>query len=66
MKQISTTSIPDLLMTKEFECNQSELAKHLNTSRNTIRAYKNDSTNLHHFVIKTKAGFTLFTKTGGW
>ena len=50
-----------LLKTRMFRNNQSELARTLNITRNTITKYKGDTEGKHHFVRCIGEDYQLFT-----
>ena len=54
-------TITDLLSNRMFRNNQSELARTLNITRNTLSKYKGDTKGKHHFVRCIGEDYELFT-----
>ena len=54
-------TIDALLRTRMFRGNQSELARALDVTRNTIKKYHGDIKGKHHFVKLTGDIYELFT-----
>lgn len=54
-------TISDLLKNRMFRNNQSELARTLNITRNTLTKYKDDTSGKHHFVRCIGENYELFT-----
>ena len=54
-------TIDALLSTRMFRGNQSELARTLNVTRNTVKKYQEDAEGKHHFVRCIGEDYQLFT-----
>ena len=54
-------TITELLTTRMFRHNQSELSRCLNVTRNTLSKYKDDLEGKHHFVRCIGDKYELFT-----
>ena len=54
-------TIPELLSNRMFRHNQSELARTLKVTRNTLRKYQDDKEGKNHFVRIIEESYELFT-----